>query len=104
MGDFYDRTFKAVFKYPIIVRELIESFIDNKRLLKHIKWETLRPLDAEMIAGCLAWSEANATTEDEFCKRIMDCVWQVECDNGLIQIPIIFEFQRRPEYFMPLRY
>ena len=85
----HDEYYKAIFTYPEIIQQLLESFV---------KQDWIRELDFSTLEK----SNGHYVTEDAR-KRSDDVVWKVRWKDLDLYIYLLLEFQSEPDYFMAVR-
>ena len=87
LGFEYDPTFKRIFSYPEMIRELV-SFLSKQ--LNELSFERAQLIGTEHVSKQLK-------------KRQQDMVWQVQQTEDGTFVYLALEFQSTVDKFMPLR-
>ena len=89
MGNQHDTRYKKLFKNPILVEELLTSFVDED-FIKDLDFKTLKKLDKSFVS-------------DAFKNKESDMIYQIDFKGDLIYIFLLLEFQSSVDKKMSLR-
>jgi predicted transposase/invertase (TIGR01784 family) len=87
----HDEHYQAIFTYPEIIQQLLESFI-KQDWVSELDFTTLEKVNAHYV------SQGKRKR-----KRYDDMVWKVRWKEQDLYIYLLLEFQSKPDYFMPVR-
>jgi predicted transposase/invertase (TIGR01784 family) len=85
----HDEYYKAIFTYPEIIAQLLQSFI-KQDWVNEVDFSTLEKSNGHYVT-------------DDNRKRSDDIVWKVRWKAQDLYIYLLLEFQSEPDYFMPVR-
>ena len=85
----HDTGYKLLFSNPLIVRDLIQGFIDDPWLQK-LDFSTLEPVKGHYVS-------------EDLRDRADDVVWRVKSGEEWLYLYLLIEFQSRSDRFMALR-
>jgi len=89
MPTSHDAGYKLLFSDPLIVRDLIQGFIDDPWLQK-LDFSTLEPVKGHYVS-------------EDLRDRADDAVWRVKSGEDRLYLYLLIEFQSRNDRFMALR-
>jgi predicted transposase/invertase (TIGR01784 family) len=89
MANQHDTRYKKLFKNPLLVEELLTSFVDED-FIKDLDFSTLKKLDKSFVS-------------DAFRNKESDMIYQVKFKDDLIYIFLLLEFQSSVDKKMSLR-
>ena len=89
MPTSHDSGYKLLFSDPLIVRDLIQGFIDDPWLQK-LDFSTLEPVKGHYVS-------------EDLRDRADDVVWRVKSGEDWLYLYLLIEFQSRNDRFMALR-
>ena len=89
MPTSHDSGYKLLFSDPLIVRDLIQGFIDDPWLQK-LDFSTLEPVKGHYVS-------------EDLRDRADDVVWRVKSGEDWLYLYLLIEFQSSNERFMSLR-
>jgi len=90
MAHDHDRRYKQLFSHPLMVRRLIESFVDEP-FLSSEEIIAVEPVEKETIAAYIESRES-------------DVLWKVRTRTSELYIYVLIEFQSSVEHDMPFRF
>lgn len=85
----HDSGYKKLFSNPVIVKELILSFVDEP-WVKNLNYETLERIDKSFVT-------------EEFIERESDIIYRINFKEDVIFIYLLIEFQSTVDRFISLR-
>lgn len=86
----HDARYKRFFSNPILLRELLESFV-HKAFIRDLDFSTLKRVDKSYVT-------------EEFRERESDLIHEIRYRVSKIYIFLLIEFQSRVDRLMPLRF
>jgi len=90
MPNTHDARYKRFFSNPILLRELLESFVPED-FIRELDFSTLRRVDKSFVT-------------EEFRERESDLIHQVRYRDSTVYIFLLIEFQRKVDRLMALRF
>lgn len=87
-GD-HDKRYKKLFSHPVIVKELLLSFIDEQ-FIKNLDFSTSERMDKSFIT-------------DDFKEKESDIIYKINFEGSDIYIYLLLEFQSTVDKFMAVR-
>jgi len=85
----HDSGYKLLFSDPLMVRDLVQGFIDDPWLRK-LDFSTLEPVKGHYVS-------------EDLRDRAEDVVWRVRAGEDWLYLYLLIEFQSRVDRFMALR-
>ncbi len=89
MGNKHDTRYKKLFKNPLLVEELLTSFV-HEDFIKELDFSTLDKLDKSFVS-------------DAFKNKESDMIYRIKFKNQFIYIFLLLEFQSSVDKKMPIR-
>lgn len=89
MPSEHDIRYKRLFSNPILVKELLQSFTEEK-FIEELDFSTLERLDKSFIT-------------DEFKEKESDLIYRIKFQDKDLYIFLLFEFQSTVDRFMAVR-
>ncbi|NMG17758.1 Rpn family recombination-promoting nuclease/putative transposase [Aromatoleum bremense] len=85
----HDSGYKLLFSDPLMVRDLVQGFIDDP-WLQRLDFSTLEPVKGHYVS-------------EDLRDRAEDVVWRVRAGEDWLYLYLLIEFQSRVDRFMALR-
>jgi len=85
----HDTGYKLLFSDPLMVRDLLQGFIDDPWLAR-LDFSTLELVNGHYVS-------------EDLRNRADDVVWRVKADERWVYLYLLIEFQSRIDRFMALR-
>ena len=89
MPDTHDKRYKKLFSNPVLVQELLQSFI-HEDFVDRLEYPRMELLDKSFITGCYSRLEA-------------DMIWRIPLEGAPVYIYLLLEFQSTVDRFLSLR-
>ncbi len=90
MAGVHDIRYKKLFSHPQLVKELLESFVDED-FVRNLDFSTLERLDKSFIT-------------DDFKEKESDLIYSISFKGTPVYIFLLMEFQSTVDKFMALRF
>jgi predicted transposase/invertase (TIGR01784 family) len=85
----HDQSYKAIFTYPEIIQQLLQSFVQQD-WVQELDFSTLEKTNSSFVT-------------DDLRERFDDIIWKVRWQNQDLYIYLLLEFQSSRDYFMAVR-